>query len=98
MSTILQAKWFQKEDVQKIFYTLFQIPKSGAINLPPVKAGYENGKQGIDGVYRSYSRRWFLLWTVTLLNVANYAHWISYASVYSKGIYQYCTINALQPY
>ena len=35
--------------------------------------------------YRSYSRRWCLLCTVTLLNVANYAHWISYASVYSKG-------------
>ena len=100
MSIILQlfGKWFQKEDVQKIFYTLFQIPKSGPINLPPVKTGYENGKQRIDGVYRSYSRRWFLLWTVTLLNVANYAHWISYASVYSKGIYQYCTINTLQTY
>ena len=82
---ILQVKLFQKEAVQKIFHTFFQIPKSGAINLSPVNAGYENGKQGIDGVYRSYSRRWFLLWTVTLLNVANYAHWISYASVYSKG-------------
>ena len=94
---ILQVvKRFQKEGVQNIFHTLFQIPKSGAINLPPVKAGYENGKPGIDGVYRSYSRRWFLLWTVTLLNVANYAHWISYASVYSKGIFQYCTIHALQ--
>ena len=39
--------------------------------------------------YRSYARRWCLLWTVTLLNVANYAHWISYASVYSKGLYSF---------
>ena len=36
--------------------------------------------------YRSYPCRWFLLWTIALLNVANNAHWISYASVYSKGM------------
>ena len=70
LQVVIFGKWFQKESVQNVFYTLFQIPKSGTVNVPPVKTGYENEKQGTDGVYRSYSRRWFLLWTVTLLNVA----------------------------
>ncbi len=34
--------------------------------------------------YKSYSQRWWLLASVALLNIANYAHWISFASVNSK--------------
>ena len=34
--------------------------------------------------YKSYSERWWLVASVSLLNVANYAHWISFASVNSK--------------
>ena len=34
--------------------------------------------------YRSYPRRWLILASVLLLNLANYSHWISYASVQSK--------------
>jgi hypothetical protein len=35
-------------------------------------------------IYKSYSQRWWLLASVALLNIANYAHWISFASVNSK--------------
>ena len=44
-------------------------------------------KSGPDAttVYRCSKRRWFLLLTVAILNIANYAHWISFASVHSKG-------------
>jgi hypothetical protein len=37
-----------------------------------------------DVVYKSYPERWTLLMTVTLINVANCAHWISFGSVNSK--------------
>ena len=43
------------------------------------------GKAKANGVvYRSYPERWGLVLTVTLLNVANCAHWISFGSVNSK--------------
>ena len=34
--------------------------------------------------YKSYPERWWLVASVALLNVANEAHWISFASVNSK--------------
>ena len=34
--------------------------------------------------YRSYGQRWFILCSVLLLNISNYAHWIAFASVQSK--------------
>ena len=44
--------------------------------------------------YKSYSQRWWLLASVALLNIANYAHWISFASVNSKAavFYQVKTV------
>ena len=34
--------------------------------------------------YKSYPERWWLVASVALLNMANEAHWISFASVNSK--------------
>ena len=31
--------------------------------------------------YKLYSSRWILLISVTLLNLANYSHWVAFASV-----------------
>ena len=33
------------------------------------------------GGHRVYGRRWLVLVAVTLLNLANYSHWISFAAV-----------------
>jgi len=38
----------------------------------------------IEKVYRSYPQRWSLVASVAFLNIANYSHWISFASVSSK--------------
>ena len=35
-------------------------------------------------VYKSYMSRWILTLTVVVLNIGNYSHWISYASVTSR--------------
>ncbi len=43
--------------------------------------------------YKSYSQRWWLLASVALLNVANYAHWICFASVNSKAAVFYQVIT-----
>ena len=40
--------------------------------------------QNTDQTYRSYPQRWSLVLSVALLNIANYSHWISFASVNSK--------------
>ena len=44
-------------------------------------------------IYKSYSQRWWLLASVALLNIANYAHWISFASVNSKAAVFYQVKN-----
>ena len=35
----------------------------------------------VDTKYQVYSSRWILLLAVTLLNLANYSHWVAFASV-----------------
>ena len=49
-------------------------------NIVQIKSGPD-----ATAVYRCSNRRWFLLLTVAMLNIANYAHWISFAAVHSKG-------------
>ena len=44
----------------------------------------QSGLQEDKVVYKSYRKRWFVLLAVLTLNIANYSHWISYASVLSK--------------
>ncbi len=45
--------------------------------------------------YHSYSSRWLLLTSVSLLNVANYSHWISFASVRSRAAHFYRVSDSL---
>ena len=49
-------------------------------NIVKIKSGPDTTT-----VYRCSKRRWFLLLTVAMLNISNYAHWISFAAVHSKG-------------
>ena len=46
-------------------------------------------------VYISYSQRWWLVASVALLNIANNAHWISFASVHSKAAVFYQVIRRM---
>eukprot|EP00090_Calanus_glacialis_P012651 TRINITY_DN21256_c0_g1_i4.p1 TRINITY_DN21256_c0_g1~~TRINITY_DN21256_c0_g1_i4.p1 ORF type:complete len:512 (-),score=133.86 TRINITY_DN21256_c0_g1_i4:86-1621(-) len=49
------------------------------------------GEEGIpSSKYQVYSSRWILLLAVTLLNLANYSHWVAFASVAKQaaGYYQ----------
>ena len=39
--------------------------------------------------FRLYSSRWLLLISVTLLNLANYSHWVAFASVAKQGAEYY---------
>ena len=39
--------------------------------------------------YQVYSSRWILLLAVTLLNLANYSHWVAFASVAKKAAEYY---------
>ena len=41
------------------------------------------------GQYRLYPGRWLLLAAVTLLNLANYSHWVAFASVAKQGAEYY---------
>jgi hypothetical protein len=38
-------------------------------------------KMTMNGQYRVYPQRWWLLATVVLLNLANYSHWVAFPSV-----------------
>ena len=42
-----------------------------------------------DSRYRLYGSRWLLLVAVTLLNLANYSHWVAFASVAKQGAEYY---------
>lgn len=42
-----------------------------------------------DNSYRLYGSRWLLLIAVTLLNLANYSHWVAFASVAKQGAEYY---------
>ena len=49
------------------------------------------GEEGMpSSKYQVYSSRWILLLAVTLLNLANYSHWVAFASVAKQaaGYYQ----------
>ena len=39
--------------------------------------------------YKLYPSRWILLISVTLLNLANYSHWVAFASVAKQGAEYY---------
>ena len=42
-----------------------------------------------DSSFRLYRSRWLLLIAVTLLNLANYSHWVAFASVAKQGAEYY---------
>ena len=63
-----------------------QVEERGIKNVGGIFAIAQNSvNESIEPVeYKSYPERWWLVASVALLNVANDAHWISFASVNSK--------------
>ena len=55
-------------------HTIFEKKNSAAID----------SETDVADEYRSYGQRWFILCSILLLNISNYAHWIAFASVQSK--------------
>ena len=54
------------------------------LKIFPIVVADNESKRMLPCGYKSYGRRWFVLLSVLILNISNYAHWIAFASVQSK--------------